>query len=727
MSYEEFAPVTVTAFADDYLVEFVRLKTGWDQRSQVYVKAQLAYLNKYLKIDHVGTKTIVFENEYVDRQYLEDYAEYYSRCFPAHPRMCSRMHFFSAKFDEPDLLLALEKNDQAFLEKLQSNYIGYVVIRPIPHTFIARLCIRPYKVMNTDPSYRVITKTNDVSLFGVDLTVETAPFIEQDKVVAACATSAVWAALGATRGFETRRLPSPSSITKAAMANGDDGTRIFPAKGMTSKQISTALKNFGLEPHQIPCGAADDFGILLGAVYAYITSGTPVLIGGTVYSKQPSGKFRRLGSHLVCALGFHTEDKSASRSGFSLSSTYIDKIYVHDDRFGPYLRLLVEPSRTIEVEDGARSVKGFALSILDGADEFFSPDFAMVGVEHKVRVSFEDVTALCEALRDYLDYTAQAIRDTLTKKKNVKEVGDEAVKHFGELVENLAIATNGRWEITLQSSQSIKDELRNLSDFKSFNGASSKDELLTKNLPKHIWRCRIFSLKGSSPKRYTDILFDATEIPQGKIVIGYISFSHDAEQVWKYIEQAVEKREWEQYPSELVDRFEIGAYIRFFGSIQKNSFLNTVYGPLQLPRRELKPGEKDPSHNVTLRRDARIVRRGAGATDWTFLDRTKKYIWVINDTGDLVIGEDIVSEEKYQGHPTLMDGKRGRIGGELFADLETNEIWRINLKSRAYSSHLAWKASKANDYLANVASMNFVGLKTILDKHRLVQQAQCER
>ncbi len=37
------------------------------------------YLNDYLK--QIGCKTIIIETKYVDKNFLDDYSEYYSRCF----------------------------------------------------------------------------------------------------------------------------------------------------------------------------------------------------------------------------------------------------------------------------------------------------------------------------------------------------------------------------------------------------------------------------------------------------------------------------------------------------------------------------------------------------------------------------------------------------------------------------------------------------------------------
>ena len=51
------------------------------------------YLARYLHA--LGAKTAVIENNYVDHDYLDDYSNYYAKCFDAPPRLCARVHFFS--------------------------------------------------------------------------------------------------------------------------------------------------------------------------------------------------------------------------------------------------------------------------------------------------------------------------------------------------------------------------------------------------------------------------------------------------------------------------------------------------------------------------------------------------------------------------------------------------------------------------------------------------------
>src|SRR6266481_2344218 len=59
---------------------------------------QLTYLGRYLS--QMGCKSVVIEDHYVDRDYIDDVALFYSRSLRAYPNYCYRLHFFSESFDQ---------------------------------------------------------------------------------------------------------------------------------------------------------------------------------------------------------------------------------------------------------------------------------------------------------------------------------------------------------------------------------------------------------------------------------------------------------------------------------------------------------------------------------------------------------------------------------------------------------------------------------------------------
>lgn len=86
-----------------------------------------------------------------------------------------------------------------------------------------------------------IDKPYDVNLFGIKLTINSIAFQEQDKVVAACATTAIWTALHSLPGRGVKDIKSCSEITTAALNFVDGSSNGFPNKELTNKQIQRTL------------------------------------------------------------------------------------------------------------------------------------------------------------------------------------------------------------------------------------------------------------------------------------------------------------------------------------------------------------------------------------------------------------------------------------------------------------------------------------------------------
>jgi hypothetical protein len=696
MPHATLAPISVISYTRDYVIEFVRYITGWSERAEVSNKTQLQYICSYLESDHIGCKTLVVESDYIDRHYLEDYAEYYARCFPSHPRKCSRLHFFSSEFDEVLFNQMLSGEDGDLASLLQSSYLGFAVIRPIPHTVLARVCLVPYPALIKDPAKKLLMRDVPVNLVGRRLTVNTIPFIEQDKVVSACATSALWVALSARPDMALSSLPSPSNITKSANVGDADSRRIFPTTGLSVPQILRGLRSFGLEP-AIVWQAQQSQEDLKAQVYGHISHGSTVILGGAIF-EQHGGKWVELGSHLVTVTGFGLRDGAVATSNAPKRiSDKLNKFYVHDDRSGPYLRMDAELLE-FEVADGSPNKKGYQMNLLDKPVEMFVPSMAIVGLYHKVRIPYNPIWIACSGLHEYISLTHADYEEALRSGASA-----DFVNIFKALVPAFKGYLDAVWDITLTSSDLVKAELVASSDFLNVNGVTNKSALLTKNMPRYIWRCRL-SPNESIPQKLTDLLFDATEIPQGNIFIGYIAYSDDAAIAWNAVDDNIRQRTWQQLAIGKEKQAAIGCFNKFFGKDANNSYLNTRYGPLGLPRRSLKPGETDDLNNVAIRGDIVTVRE-PGVDAWKFLDPNKKYIWVISESGSIVVGEDIAEKDSFKGHPTLLDGRPGRVAGELF---NTGSHWELNLKSRAYSGHVA--ANDRAKYLEAVISSNLVGL-----------------
>ena len=138
-------------FSPDNLSCYIAYQTN-TYLSHIKRKPQLTYLANYLENFPKEGKKIYFlyENEYIDQHYIEDYSIYYSRCFNNYKKVCSRIHFFYSIDNYEDCRKQLSAALKGEINTLitDENYLGFIVIRPIPETFLAKMCLKPYYELN---------------------------------------------------------------------------------------------------------------------------------------------------------------------------------------------------------------------------------------------------------------------------------------------------------------------------------------------------------------------------------------------------------------------------------------------------------------------------------------------------------------------------------------------------------------------------------------------------
>lgn len=244
-------PYSVGTLAD-FMVEASARANGDEDNLFVRQKHHLAYLEEYLRT--LACATIIVERGYVDRDFLEDFSAYHVRSFHPYGRLCTRLHFLNRPLTQEQLDAAMLRDEGVSLQSLlQTPYLGFIVLRPLPLTVIGRTCLKPYPPKRGVTRVYPTTYRQEVDLYGIQLTIESVAFQEQDRDVAACATSALWSVLQCTGRKFQHSIPSPVAITGTAAATGGYDERMLPAvAGLTIRQIADTLRYVGLEPHLIP-------------------------------------------------------------------------------------------------------------------------------------------------------------------------------------------------------------------------------------------------------------------------------------------------------------------------------------------------------------------------------------------------------------------------------------------------------------------------------------------
>lgn len=445
----------------------------------------------------IKARTIVVENYYIDHDYLEDFAGYYVRCFSPYERTCTRLHFFDTSFTK-DIFNKFLKAESEELDcnKLQSAYLGFIVVKPIPQTAIGRTCLKTYESENR--RHFPITRWYKASLFGLDLKVKTLAFQEQDKAVAACATSALWSVFHGTGMLFQHPILSPVEITKAATEQFPIESRTMPNKGLSAAMMARAIRNVGLEPFLV--NVQDEY-ILKSTLYAYLRGEIPMILGielMDVSSKLP----RSRGYHAVAATGYSLGQSNPipyGPSGFLSKATRIDKLYVHDDQVGPFARMSfdgVSVRKKVHKDESDRAsltTSWIGESAKPGSVRAI-PDILLIPLYHKIRIPFGSV-------HDSVYEFDMVIRN-MAKATDLEAVLGDACKL--------------EWDIYLTTVNELKREIlcsKKLGDdyFK---------EVLLENMPRFMWRATAYAGKTIA----LDLLFDATDIEQGKFIVRVIEY-----------------------------------------------------------------------------------------------------------------------------------------------------------------------------------------------------------
>jgi hypothetical protein len=201
----------------------------WDTLIHEYGGSMPAPLRQVIKVARGhGARTVVIENRYIDSDWRGEFAAFWSTRFEPPSSFTRRLHFFRRVIDYEDL------------HRLPADpgYIGYSVIRPIPHGPVGRTVLAVPRALKD----AVLTTIEDqVSLFGNLLSVTGVPFYQQDLEFVRCAHAASWIvhytawrrALVGRRGTADMFALSPKHLSHI---------RALPSGGMTLLQMQAVFE-----------------------------------------------------------------------------------------------------------------------------------------------------------------------------------------------------------------------------------------------------------------------------------------------------------------------------------------------------------------------------------------------------------------------------------------------------------------------------------------------------
>ncbi|MFK7992860.1 MAG: hypothetical protein AB8B87_01900 [Granulosicoccus sp.] len=474
---------------------------------------QLRYLYCYLR--DLGAATILVEPHYFDKDYLSEFAAFYSVSSRGYPNTCRRLHFFSRSVTREQFVNAVS-GDFSALQQLQMSYLGFSVTRPISAAPLGCTVLAWYPD-EVRATRRVTTPSRDYHchLAGIRLTVRGLAWQQQDTAVGACATVGLWSMLHASSFDNDHSAPTTAQITEAAHQTAVTGARVFPSNGLTIIQLLEAIKRYHMAPFvmsgdiQPPAEPARSTAFQLSAGFSkerfastcasFIRSGYPVLAIG-----HSAGT----GRHAVCITGFREEPPGeVAPLAVNAADESIVHVYIHDDNLGPNVRFAVQ----------TRSRFGQVMLVPD------PPDTKREGVNtsptlgHPAFVPQQLVVCTHEDLRTSPD----KLNGTGLK------IGADISTEMNRLLESFGLPQRG----LLYSSRFmlVRDYL-NLELSTLFSSDDSADllgrvrlEIVERVVPmsKHIGVVRI-SLQDSTP--LVDVLYDTSDSDLNHPVFAHITF-----------------------------------------------------------------------------------------------------------------------------------------------------------------------------------------------------------
>lgn len=478
-NYKKSSSVRILPYSESNLASV--LVNKYTTAEVISSKNHFKYLKNYLSSTDMSAATIVVEEKYISKDFLHDYASYYALCFQGYSKFCTRIHFFNNSFNEEEfknVILGKEESNKAFWD----HYLGFIVVKPIPLTIIGYSVLKTYS-NSADFNDRNFWGVRDykIHFFGNEIKIKSLAFQEQDSVLAACATTAIWSMLNkAAVDFHTT-LKSPSQITEDADNVSPDGGRLFPNKGLDIFQICQAILNSGLvsevkQPDTVlNTGRVVSNRYLKKILNAYAPIGIPIILVINV----PNGN--NYGLHAITISGFKKKApvEIPPNNDISWLSDNIEKFYAHDDQWGPFARIdfLNETELTTP------------WTVFDPKKNPTFTTNIIVPVYPKIRISYEDIEVIVLGLDAIL-----------------------TLFFDGKIIADLV------WDVKIDFSENYKARIKD-----SSLDVTDKAAILIKSQPKYLWIADCYI----GEHRILEFTFDATDVISGMIGQDFICYLPD--------------------------------------------------------------------------------------------------------------------------------------------------------------------------------------------------------
>ena len=437
-------------------------------------------------------KTILVERKYISHTYLSDLGAEFIYSSQDYSKFCKRIHFFSERFTSVEEIIKAPESNKA--DRIWKSYRGFITVKPLPKARLGPVILEHFPPSAEPDGLFTVVRPYTIHLLGQSIQIQSLAFLEQDGILSACSTVALWSTIHRLHTMFNVGILRPVAINSLAKYTAHNQPGALPGLGMDLHQICGVLEQIGLRAElrtlngnssnyksQLANEEPKDITFVRKFIYAYLKMGLPVLLGL---------EYKNGGKHLITLTGYK-KPKALAINPLKTSQplTYADGIQeldAHDDQVGPFSPL--------KLEDAADVLKTYRWNKNAAEDIIYNESLVyciITPLSRDIRLTFEDIY-------QQIYYFENLFTDL-----------------FGNLKDRFI------WDIYLMSTNDYRKEvLRNKDVFTD----DQKNNLLENFLPPYLWVARA----EVSGYQEMEFIFDATAIPYSDDFCIDVMFFDDA-------------------------------------------------------------------------------------------------------------------------------------------------------------------------------------------------------
>lgn len=453
------------------------LEYGENIESEEILLGDSSYKILYLLLKNILPLTVLVEEKYIDKIYRDSYYMHFSCKHGEYSRFCKRLFVFSGNiFEKLDCYNFCDLSTK----KLQDNFVGTIVIRPLRGGKIGRCLLNPHFLLKDKNIYLRYARYS-ATVYGKRLQINAFPFSMQDGETTTCAEVTILNLMDyfGKKYCEYRSI-LPSDIVSIVEKN--DFERALPTRGLKYVTITKVFSEMGFYPRLYAKKLFADGSQFKRVMHYYIESGIPVAMGVKVDEKT---------KHSVVCIGH----------GEIIYKDIGKKIYaIYDKEIGNYIWI-------VDSSDLCRNY----IMMDDGKVPYEEMEWK-VEKSHNINISDKHILGdyepevLMVPLYKRMFLEAQDAYDISTSALASKDIGiQKFYPNIGSKEKPVII------RLFMCSSRNYK--------YQRMSNLSKKNEYLCKvynklRLPRFIWVCEIYDEKGyRGGKASGEIVIDATSSP----------------------------------------------------------------------------------------------------------------------------------------------------------------------------------------------------------------------